>query len=113
MTKMEVTRWEQMHYRSTCKLVDNRQVGDVVDKTWFIVVRERETMGVMGHVCGNGPLYLRLLLDLSQIACDHAAFRGRPIEYHTVIGPICMTASVNLCRVNLDPSSIRLKALGK
>jgi hypothetical protein len=45
MTKIEVTRWDKMHYRSTYKLVDNQQVGGVVDKTWLIVVGERETVG--------------------------------------------------------------------
>jgi hypothetical protein len=68
---------------------------------------------VTGRVCGNGPLYLRLLSDLSQIVCDHAAFHERPIDYHMMIIPMCMIAGVNLCRVDLDPSSIRQKSSGK
>jgi hypothetical protein len=43
MSKSIVTRWSQAHYATACKLVDNLQIGGVVDKTWLVVVQERET----------------------------------------------------------------------
>jgi hypothetical protein len=39
VSKVQVTRWGNAQYRSTCRLINSTQAGGVVDRFWLVVVR--------------------------------------------------------------------------
>jgi hypothetical protein len=40
VSKAQVTKWQDAHYRSTCRLINAIQVGGVVDRSWLVVIRD-------------------------------------------------------------------------
>jgi hypothetical protein len=41
VSKIQVTKWEEVHYRSTCRLINATQMGGVVDRNWLVVIHDR------------------------------------------------------------------------
>jgi hypothetical protein len=38
VSKLQVTKWQEAGYRSTCRLVNATQTGGVVDRNWLVVI---------------------------------------------------------------------------